>query len=243
MISGRFLVFAATLFLGATAFANPAPRAFDLKEQVEIYRHRYGLNDPYVKLIDNRGEGHENLYGVRNFRAVLHGVYYRGGANNTYNREGRRSNDNPVPDNGLDNLCREDFGDVVYLYTDNWEDARKRTSCRDFAGRDNVIDYKQISAFKAVNERPLMQLIHDHIKGRVKGPMYAHCWNGWHASGMVAAMALRQFCGWSASQAEKYWIRNTDGDSDYPSVKKRIRNFKPYADLTTTAEERALICP
>ena len=50
---------------------------FDLKAQTDFYRQRYGLKNPYDKLVDNLGNGYENLYGIRNLRVVLHGIYYR----------------------------------------------------------------------------------------------------------------------------------------------------------------------
>src|SRR5688572_20250145 len=56
---------------------------------------RYGLPSATRKLVDNRGNGYENLYGTRNFRSVLANRLYRGGANNSYNRYGSRSNTNP----------------------------------------------------------------------------------------------------------------------------------------------------
>ena len=44
-----------------------------------------------------------------------------------------------------------------------------------------------------------------------------HCWNGWHASGYISALSLRQFCGVSGSDAVAYWIRNTD-NNDGPNT-------------------------
>jgi hypothetical protein len=61
----------------------------------------YNLSDAREKLVDDHGNGYEPLYGTRNLRAVLRGVYYRGGANNYYNRTDRRNNSNPLPDEGL----------------------------------------------------------------------------------------------------------------------------------------------
>lgn len=64
---------------------------------------------PSDKLVDNTGEGYDALYGTRNVRAVLNGVYYRGGANNYYNKHLKRKNSNPLPDEGLLHLCEEGF--------------------------------------------------------------------------------------------------------------------------------------
>lgn len=216
---------------------------FDLKSQVDFYRQRYGLRHVDEKLIDNRGNGYENLYGVRNLRTVLHGVYYRGGANNKFNREQVRANDNPLQDKALERLCQEGFSESLYLYDKNYASARKQTNCRNPDNADQTLNYRQITAFDRQNEHALLTKVFNHIRGITPGPLYAHCWNGWHASGITAALSLRQFCDWSGAEAEAYWVRNTDGDSNYPSIKKRIRNFTPHADLRITAEEKALVCP
>ena len=78
---------------------------------------------------------------------------------------------------------------------------------------------------------------------KTRGLLYAHCWNGWHASGIIAALALKQFCGWSNDDAVAYWIRNTDGDSNYPDHKQQIRDFVPLDKFKITDVEKNLICP
>jgi hypothetical protein len=40
-----------------------------------------------------------------------------------------------------------------------------------------------------------------------------------------------------------YWIRNTDGDANYPEHKKGIRNFDPYKDLMIDPQTQQRICP
>ncbi|MBX2994955.1 MAG: hypothetical protein KF681_09035 [Bdellovibrionaceae bacterium] len=216
---------------------------FDLKAQTDLYRQRYNLKNPYDKLVDNRGNGYEDLYGIRNLRVVLHGIYYRGGANNTYNKYLKRGNSNPLQDHALDNLCKEGFTESIYLYSTNYSSARKNTSCRNFHNEDQNLDYPQINAFSTSKEQIFLGKIFDRIRGKTRGLLYAHCWNGWHASGLIAALSLQQFCGWSGTEAEQYWIRNTDGDSNYPDHKKRIREFKPDDKFKITPEEQALICP
>jgi hypothetical protein len=57
----------AVLFVSTTVLAQ----SFNLKEQAESYRLRYGLRDPNSKLVNDHGDGYENLYGLRNFRVVL----------------------------------------------------------------------------------------------------------------------------------------------------------------------------
>jgi LysM repeat protein len=75
-------------------------------------------------------------------------------------------------------------------------------------------------------------------------PIYIHCWNGWHQSGMLSAFTLMQFCGISNQQALKYWEQNTDGNyKGFPAVKSKILEFKPYKEFQTDSITRARICP
>jgi hypothetical protein len=213
----------------------------------ESHRARYGFASATQKLTDNRGQGRKELYGTRNFRAVLNGVYYRGGANNVYHVPAR-GNSNPLTSVGLTNLCEEGFGRAVYLYSTNYQGAPKKVKCRDFSGADNTLEYLQISplAYKEADLRKLLTLIHQHARDPRLGPIYDHCWNGWHASGFVAATTLRQFCGFSGDQAVAYWDTNTDGNNKgagYDKIRARLRAFRPFAGLSLSAEERAALCP
>lgn len=98
-------------------------QAFANLDDAEKFRRRYPLATAKAKLVDNYGNDFEPLYGVRNFRAVLNGVYYRGGANNAYHRSDKRGNQNPLPEDGLLNLCTEGFATAIYLYAANFETA------------------------------------------------------------------------------------------------------------------------
>jgi hypothetical protein len=214
-----------------------------------VYRQRYTLANASQKLVDNQGDGRGDLYGVRNFRAVLNGVYYRGGANNAYNKQGeKRGNSNPLPNGGLKNLCEEGFTQAIYLYPTNFSSAAKTTRCRTYNNEENVLNYAQISplSYRRDDQKKLLTLINDHIRNPRLGPIYDHCWNGWHASGFVAAITLRQFCGFSADQAVAYWNVNTDGinkGASYDTVRKNIRNFVPFSEFSISEAEKAALCP
>lgn len=207
------------------------------------YQARYGVDDVYTKITDNKGNGHEPLYGTRNLRVVLHGVLYRGGGNNAYHRDGKRNNANPLPDDGLENLCKEGFGTSIYLYSTNFSTAPKQTNC--VIGKStNSLDYQQITAARDDSDELILAQVYDRIMGKVDGPIYAHCWNGWHASGLIAALALQQFCGVSPQVALDYWTKNTDGNSKgYDSIKKRISEYKPNPQWIIDAKTQAKICP
>ncbi len=214
----------------------------------EPHRERYAVKTAAQKITDNQGNGFEALYGTRNMRAVLNGVYYRGGANNYYHRKNKRENQNPLPNDGLQNLCEEGFGQAVYLYSTNFNTAPKTVSCRTFSGQENRLDYVQISplSYDEADQKKLLTLIHDHIRDPNLGPIYDHCWNGWHASGFVAALALRQFCGFNGEEAVSYWNLNTDGNnegSSYDRIRQKIRGFQAYQDLLLSEKEKAAICP
>jgi hypothetical protein len=88
--------------------------------------------------------------------------------------------------------------------------------------------------------------IYDALQDPMQGPVYTHCWNGWHASGSVAAVALRQFCGMAAEDAVKYWDRNTDGNNKEPQferIRQRVREFEPDPALMLSPEQQREYCP
>ncbi|MGE3261677.1 MAG: hypothetical protein AB7K68_07870 [Bacteriovoracia bacterium] len=212
------------------------------------YRTRYQLPTAGDKLLDNYGNGHDSLYGLRNTRAVLNGVYYRGGANNYYNKHKKRSNSNPLPKEGLENLCKEGFTRAVYLYAKNYNTAKKQTRCRTYDNVENTLEYVQISplSYRPEDLDLLHSQIFEHVRDPRRGPMYAHCWNGWHASGYVAATTLRQFCGFTAEQAVAYWDQNTDGFNTEPgfeTIRGMIRSFTVNPSMQLTSAEKAALCP
>ncbi len=224
----------------------PVERTFEkLEKDVAFYKGRYQMPDIYKKITGERGTGFEDLYGTRNMREVLAGVYYRGGGNNKYHRTSPRSNTNPLPADGLVNLCKDGFSKGIYFYETNYKTAKPVNNCiKRNSGEAQTLNYEQLTAFSIKDFRPFLQLIHDRIKGKLNGPIYGHCWNGWHASGLMAATALKQYCDFTDAQAEAYWIKNTDGNSKgYEGVVKKVRAFKKLAGLEVTPEEKALICP
>jgi hypothetical protein len=226
------------VFLAAaiSPFHVAAAAGFD----ADYYHQHYGLTDPYQKRVDGRGNGYEPLYGVRNFREVLKGVLFRGGANNSHNRDGARDNRNPLPKNGLTDLCGAGFQTAIYLYSTNYSKAEAQTFCDSPRGK-NTLQYLQMSF--GSKSRQILEMIRAAIFNPDLGPIYVHCWNGWHASGLISALALRQFCGVSGDNAMRYWITTTDGNSNYPNHKMTIQNFTPYKDLMIDTEVQQRICP
>ncbi|HVV86897.1 MAG TPA: hypothetical protein VHE35_27855 [Kofleriaceae bacterium] len=211
------------------------------------YRRRFPVKTALDKIVTNRGAGPEQLYGTRNVRAVLNGVYYRGGANNAFHRGTPRDNHNPLPPDGLENLCRAGFGTAMYMYPTGFASADTRETCRTADGDANHLDYEQVTVLHGRRDdiRRVIASVYDHIRRPELGPIYVHCWNGWHASGYAAAATLRQFCGFSADQAVRYWDLNTDGADGpgYEKIRELIRRFTPFPEFTISADERAALCP
>jgi hypothetical protein len=235
---GRWLLVPLLLLGGAGAEPREPPPRSD---------NSYNLAHTAQKLVDNRGRGFEPLYGTRNFRYVLRNVVFRGGANNTLHRTKPRDNRNPLPVDGLKNLCAEGFGTAVYLYSKNYSSAPSQVTCRRNGADAGSLTYRRLSPASKAELRKILETIHAAILRPAEvGPVYLHCWNGWHASGLASAVALRQFCGVDADTAVRYWDRNTDGynkESGHEGIRQQIRDFAPYRDLGISAERRAEVCP
>lgn len=228
------LFFISTLFLF---------QAKAVKDQSQYWS--YELKDLYSKKVDNQGKGYEPLSELRNFRVVLYGILYRSGANNVYNTKNKRDNKNPLSNQGLKELCKQNFSTAFYLYKRNFDQAEKSVNCETKDQHPNHFQYQQLSALEPKNERTFLQTIHNAIQNP-GNPILVHCWNGWHASGLVSALALQQFCQFSGKEGIEYWTKNTDGNGNsksYDKIKKRISTFIPYADLKISDETRQKICP
>lgn len=246
------LIFGSVSCQSGPSSSGPEPTPLEKKYQawvdsVRYYKKHYGLKNEFSKKVNNRGNGDDALYGVRNFRAVLHGVYYRGGANNRFNKDktARRKNSNPLPAQGLENLCKENFGEAFYFYTTNANLMQRNTICETTESKSkNNLNYSQVDALEETGQIEMLRRIHRHITDMDTRPLYGHCWNGWHASGLIGALALIQFCHYDNKKALDYWIRNTDGNSaGYGRIKKRISSFKRLPELEVDEKFRKEMCP
>jgi outer membrane protein OmpA-like peptidoglycan-associated protein len=212
----------------------------------DFYKARYQEKDLMYKVTDNRGDGFDSLYGTRNLRPILHGVAYRGGANNYYHKESKRHNHNPLPMDGIRNLCQEGFSASFYLYREGFDKAPPADTCGCVSGGWNSMQYYQFDYFDEKHIYEMLKMIHNAAIHDTVGPIYLHCWNGWHASGLLSALALRQFCGFDKWQAINYWDLGTDGANNsprYQRIREMIKNFEPYPDLIITDELGNRICP
>jgi hypothetical protein len=160
---------------------------------------------------------------------VLPGLFVRAGGPG-----GKKS----LPVGLLENLCAQGVGTVFYLYPSESFTTKGTYSCG-----NNQLAYKG-SGFIGKASRPVLEAIASAAQNN-GGPVVAHCWNGWHASGEVAAYALMQFCDWSGEQAAQYWADNI-GDSGnlgkYKSILKRIKNFEVFGDLKFNESQKNKYC-
>lgn len=212
----------------------------------DYYKDRYLEEDLLYKIVDNWGNGYDSLYGARNMRPILHGVAYRGGANNYFHKEDKRNNHNPLPDDGVENLCQEGFSGSVYLYRKNWDTAPELKLCDCVNGAKNKMDYYQYDYFDDKHVYEMVKLIYESAIDSTRGPVYLHCWNGWHASGFISAVILKQFCGFSDLDATAYWDLGTDGANTSPRynhIRERIMNFEPISEFIISDSLGNAICP
>jgi hypothetical protein len=206
----------------------------ELELTPQYYIQRYGETDLMYKVTDNKGMGYTDLYGTRNMRPILHGVAYRGGANNYYHLTAKRDNQNPLPTDGMHNLCEEGFSYGVYLYRTNFAGYPVGDTCKCVDSSWNAFNYAQLDYYDSAHVYRMLQMTYLSATSPDVGPVYLHCWNGWHASGYISAVILKQFCGYSNWDAVNYWDLGTDGANTsprYQEQRERIKDFQPYPEF------------
>lgn len=223
---------------------------FAIHPEIELnpqyYIRRYGEGDLMYKITDNKGNGFDSLYGTRNMRPVLHGVAYRGGANNYYHLTDKRDNQNPLPLDGLHNLCEEGFSNSIYLYRHGFEGYPQGDTCSCIDSSWNRIQYHQKDYYDSTHIYSILKMTYLSATNPDVGPVYLHCWNGWHASGYVSAVMLKQFCGFSNWDAVNYWDLGTDGANTsprYQEQRERIKEFVPYPEFMISDSLQDCLCP
>ncbi|HIP37650.1 MAG TPA: OmpA family protein [Crocinitomix sp.] len=212
----------------------------------DYYKKRYKEENLMYKITDNKGNGFDSLYGTRNMRPILHGVAYRGGANNYYHLTDKRHNHNPIPLDGMNNLCKEGFSKGVYLYRENFENSPIGDTCNCANGSWNKFEYYQKDYYDSSHVYDMLKMVYESIIYDSIGPVYLHCWNGWHASGYISAVILKQFCNYSDWDAVNYWDIGTDGANTSPRYqhqRERIKAFKPYKEFMISDSLQQCLCP
>lgn len=252
-----FLLFFVRLLPTAiTAFLLSASTCVALDPKLEsslaYYRDKYPLQDPVQELVDDKGQVppefkdaatlNAQLSGVRNFRYVLNGLLYRGGKINP------KGNEYPMSTVGLNNICEQGFARAIYLYSKHMYvgPPAQCTPAGTTNSEQEPFGYKSLPPLSSDNNVvAILSTIREAIDGPDHRPIYVHCYNGWHASGYISALALRQFCGFSPQQAIAYWDINTDGvcTGGYNWVRKKIASFSPSDKLKINEEQRKAVCP
>jgi hypothetical protein len=166
------------------------------------------------------------FHGIRDYREVMPGVLYRGGANN-----GRA----PLRQDQLNALCEAGFGTAVYLYGTR------------FSGPSTIHCSKGLlqyihEGWEGAGRTAVNQQIYEVIKHSGK-PIFIHCWNGIHATGAVAATALMQFCNLPPEKAVEYWKVGVTRRVQYPSVIRSIESFRPNPEFQLSPAEQMKYCP
>ncbi|MDT3738250.1 MAG: hypothetical protein RO257_01980 [Candidatus Kapabacteria bacterium] len=212
-----------------------------IKDKADYYKTLYKVDCLNEKITDNFGNGFEDVYGTRNMRTILYGVAYRGGSNNFYHKTNKRDNHNPLPDDGLTHLCMQGFSNAVYLYSTNFAESKRQYINNE---TNDTLNYLQNSGNDRKAMKNLLLMVKNVIDNPSEGPIYFHCWNGWHQSGYVSSAILMQFCGLTNAQAYQYWLDNTDNvNKGYENVKSMVKNFKTFDDIKISDETKELICP
>lgn len=165
---------------------------------------------------------------IKNQQSILNGSLVRGGV---LQRK-------PLSDSDLNQLCERGFTRAYTLYGA----ANKTVRCG--AG---TIQYQGSKDFRTPND---MNRILDDIRTGLSSneKTFVHCNNGAHASGFVAAVALRTFCGVSAEQAVSYWEKTLNGyalqEPNRSNLMNRLRNYPVRQDLELSAgEKQSFGCP
>jgi outer membrane protein OmpA-like peptidoglycan-associated protein len=212
----------------------------------KFYKDRYVEEDLMYKITDNKGNGFDSLYGTRNMRPILHGVAYRGGANNYYHKTDKRKNQNALPLDGMHGLCQEGFSAGVYMYRQNFDISPLGDTCNCIDDSWNDFNYVQLDYYDSSHVYDMLELTYKAAVEKETGPVYYHCWNGWHASGFISAVILKQFCEFSNWDAVNYWDLGTDGANTSPRYQKqreRVKDFVPYPEFNISDSLRSCLCP
>lgn len=170
---------------------------------------------------------------------VLEGALYRSGS---------------PTEKGLGLLCREGWKRVYSLYGPRTTahgprnpamlaSGKDERSCSLGDGTRRVLEWRSGTAGRNHSIPRILRDVRESIRDPSQGPVLAHCWNGLHYAGMVAAMALRQFCDLSAPDAEAYWRATANRSAHYPHILQHIREFRPDSSLQLSAAERQRVCP
>lgn len=169
------------------------------------------------------------LRGTRQLLTVLPGVLYRGGG---------PGGKQPLSMSTLTNLCETGFSLAVYSYDEGYSNPGVIRCTNRLTGQPNSLRYLAGRILDKKFKARFLAEVKEVAENPDLGPVFVHCWNGMHASGEFAAVALRQMCEWDGATASAYWLRHAGGFA----LISRINSFKPSSDLSISADAQAAIC-
>lgn len=167
--------------------------------------------------------------GIKNSQDILGGLLTRAGV------IGQR----PLSQQELVSLCEQGYTEAFYLYGGAGD---KQVSCS-----NGTLRYRSAGDFRAQQN---MSLVLDNINAGLSSGArtFIHCNNGAHASGFVAAVALRAFCGISTEEAVRYWGRTLGGyplqEPNRSTLMNRLRNYPIRNELELSESDKSRLgCP
>jgi len=165
---------------------------------------------------------------IKNEQKLLDGLLSRGGVKNRQ----------PLSNADLKELCERGFTKAYTLYGG----ANRTVECS-----KGTIEYRGSKDFRSPKDmNRILENIHASFTS--KEHTFVHCNNGAHASGFVAAIALRTFCGMTADKAIAYWGRTLNGyplqEPNRSNLMRRIREYPVRQDLELNAgQKESFGCP
>ena len=234
-----FLIFIPVLFFSQ----NESDTSEDCNSFKRNRINPFGITSIENRIVDNKGDGNKDLYGTRNFRAVLYNLVYRGGGNNFHLKDTipKYYLWNPMPLYGINALKQSGFDQAVYLYSynfDYWYPKKRIDSLQ-----RNGFTYKCEPKLKNYLKTYFKEVV-AHANDSTAGYIYIHCWNGWHQSGLLSAYTLMQFCDFTNLEALKYWEKCTDGHfKGYKKVKDKIKAYKLLKEYSFSDNQKKKHCP
>lgn len=136
-------------------------------------------------------------------------------------------------------LCESGYTEAYFVYPGAND---QRVSCS-----RGTIHYRSVSDYRSPETmNVILEAINSGLQTGSKS--FVHCYNGAHASGFVAAVVLRSFCGLSGDQAVNYWDRTLNGypleEPNRSRLMARIRAYPVRGELELSEAQKSRFgCP
>lgn len=185
----------------------------------------------------NQAITNKRLKGVFNVRQVIPGFIYRAGS-------GGGADFLPLSDQALQNLCREGFSEILDVRGKNSKVKPATIHCKKDDGTDHTMNYGIATYSKP--ETYLVMIQNRLNSHKDPGPILLHCAGGEHRSGYASAAVLMQFCDYSVSEAQQYWLTNRKAKKWDQEFITKISDFpkRSYQEtLVLNPEVKEKVCP